>query len=84
MEFKYSNVVNLVFCTFTHGTALPILFPITLFGIFNNYVLERLALAYYYKQPPLYDSRLNDRALNTLKACPLLMLAMAFWYLGNR
>ena len=84
MYFKYSNFINLVFSAFTHGVALPILWPICLFGIFNNYVCERLLLAYYYKQPPMYDNRLNDRALNTLKYCPLILLLMGYWYLGNR
>ena len=66
MFFKYSNVINLVYSAFTHGIALPILWPICLFGIFNNYFCERCLLAYYYRQPPMYDNRLNDRALSTL------------------
>ena len=84
MYFKYSNVINLVFSAFTHGIALPILWPICFFGIINNYFCERCLLAYYYKQPPMYDNRLNDRALNTLKFCPVIFLMMGYWYLGNR
>jgi len=33
----------------THGIAFPIMFPITLFGLLNNYFVEKLCLAYYYK-----------------------------------
>ena len=85
MHFKYSNVLNLVFVTLTHGVALPILFPISLFGICNNYFTERILLAYYYKQPPLLDNKLNTRALLFLRyAGPMMMLSMAYWYLGNR
>ena len=32
----------------------------------------------------MYDNRLNDRAINTLKACPVIFLGMTYWYLGNR
>lgn len=49
MFFKYSNIMNMVFVSMTHGAALPVLFPITLFGIINNYLAERTFLAYYYK-----------------------------------
>ena len=84
MHFKYSNVINLVFVTFLHGVAFPILFPISLVGILNNFMLERILLAYYYKQPPLFDNRLNDRALGALFYAPFLLLANAYWVLGNR
>ena len=84
MHWAYSYVLNLVFVAFLHGIALPILFPIACFGIFNNFVVERVLLARYYKQPPLYDYRLNNHALNALLYAPLLMLANGYWVLGNR
>jgi len=74
----------LVFVAFTHGIAIPILWPICLFGIFNNYFFERIALAYYYKQPPLFDNRLNSKALSILQLPPVIMLILGYWYLGNR
>lgn len=84
MYFKYSNVLNLTFVAMTHGMALPILFPITLFGLINNFFVERTLLAYYYKQPPMFDNTLNDQALNTLKQAPVIMLMMGYWVIGNR
>lgn len=84
MHFKYSNVMNLIFVAFLHGVALPILFPIAFFGVFNNFLVERLLLAWYYKQPPLFDNRLNDRGLEALMYAPFFMLANAYWVLGNR
>lgn len=84
MFWKYSNVLNLTFVTLTHGIALPTLFPITLFGIVNNFFTERILLAYYYRQPPLLDNKLDNRAIETLKYSPILMLSMGYWYLGNR
>jgi len=67
-----------------YGMALPILFPIAAFGIFNMYVNERLLLAYYYKQPPVYDDKLHKAALNIICGAPIFMFAFGFWVLGNR
>lgn len=38
---------------------MPIIVPIALLGIFNMYCVERLALAYYYRKPPMFDEKLN-------------------------
>jgi len=59
MHTRYSVILNLVCTTFMHGIALPILFPITLFGIANKYFTETILFAYYFKAPPLYDNQLN-------------------------
>ena len=45
---RYASIMNLVFVSFFHGISLPILFPITLFGLINFYVTEKLLFAYYY------------------------------------
>ena len=84
MFWAYSYILNLVFVAFIHGIALPILFPIAFFGIFNNFVVERFLIARYYRAPPLYDNRLNNHALKGLLYAPLLMLANGYWVLGNR
>lgn len=84
MYFKYSNIMVLVFMAFTHGIAFPVLFPISLFGLFNNFLVERVCLAYYYKQPPLLDNKLNLFSLNTLRIAPLCLLCCGYWTLGNR
>ena len=83
-HWAYSYVLNLVFVSFLHGIALPILFPIAFFGIFNNFVVERFLLARYYRAPPLFDNRLNHHALKGLLYAPVLMFANGYWVLGNR
>ena len=60
------------------------LFPIALFGIFNIYVIERLQFAYFYREPPTFDNKLNDRALKLLFYAPLLMIINGYWLLTNR
>ena len=77
-------MLNIVFVCFTHGIALPILFPIGLFGILNYYISERILLAYYYKQPASFDMKISLMALKSLRGAPAWMMAFGYWYLGNR
>lgn len=77
-------MLNFIYVTFTHGLALPLLFPIALFGMINQFCLERVLLAKYYRQPPLFDGRLNKQALNAMGFAPIVMMMFGYWYLGNR
>jgi hypothetical protein len=60
MHFKYSSILNQVWVSFFYGMFLPILFPIALIGIINMYIVERITLAWFYRQPPSFDGKLND------------------------
>jgi len=48
------------------------------------YMNERLLLAYYYKQPPMYDMELHSESLKRIRLAPILCFLMGFWSLGNR
>lgn len=52
-SFLYTNL--LVFTCLLLGPTLPFLYFCGLLGIFNQYVVERLALAYFYRNPPVYS-----------------------------
>jgi hypothetical protein len=84
IHFRYSIIINLIFVTFTHGVALPILFPIALFTLFNFYVTERYLFAYFYKKPPLFDNEMNARALGLLQYAPVMMILFGYWHISNR
>ena len=84
IHFKYASILTQVFVSFMYGIFLPILIPITCFGIFNLYVVERYSLAYYARQPPHYDEKLNKRVLELLRFAPIFMLSFGYWALGNR
>jgi hypothetical protein len=49
-----------------YGIALPVLFPIAFLFMLNTFIAERIQLARFFKQPPLYDDRLSKRALYQL------------------
>lgn len=84
IHFRYANIINQVYVAFTHGLALPMLFPIAMFGLFNIYVIERLQFAYFYREPPTFDNKFNDRALKILFYAPIMMLLNGYWLLSNR
>jgi hypothetical protein len=84
IHFRYSAILNQIWVAMTHGLAIPMLFPISLFGIFNMYVVEKMLFAWFYKQPPLFDNKLNERALDIVKMSPIVFLGTAYWQLGNR
>lgn len=84
IHFRYASILNDVWVAFTHGIAIPALFPICLLSIFNMYVAEKTMFAYFYKQPPMFDNKLNKRTLNILKAAPIAMLLNTYWMLSNR
>jgi hypothetical protein len=52
---KYAYILKYVSVSLVYGYALPILFPITLVALINQYITDRLSLAYFYKKPPSYD-----------------------------
>lgn len=84
MHFKYSSAMVQIFVSFMYGMALPVLIPIAMVGIFNLYLVERLCLAYYYRQPPMFDQKLNDAVLGILRFAPILMFVFGYWQIGNR
>jgi hypothetical protein len=48
-------MLNVIFVTFTYGMAIPLLFPIAFIYFAVSNIVERLALAYSYRKPPMFD-----------------------------
>ena len=46
IHFKYSNILNIMYITLMYGLGMPILFPIAAFNFFNQYLCERIIVAY--------------------------------------
>jgi hypothetical protein len=84
IHFKYSGILNIVYITMMYGVGMPILFPIAAFNFINQYICERIIVAYFMKQPPALDDKLTKNALDMLKYAPLIMLFNGYWMLSNR
>jgi hypothetical protein len=84
IHFKYSMMLNSVYVSMMYGIAMPILFPITAFNLFNLWLCERIIIVNYSKLPPAIDDTLTMNALSVLRWAPLLLLMNSFWMLSNK
>ena len=84
IHYKYSAILNITFVTFLYGVGLPILFPIAAASLFVLYIVEKTMLHYSYRQPPMYDERLNNNVLGIMTYAPLLFLAFGYWMLSSK
>jgi hypothetical protein len=84
IHYKYSSIMNIVFVTMMYGMGLPILFPIAAFSFLTLYCMEKLLLHYVYREPPMYDEKLNKNALSILTYAPILYLAFGYWMLSSK
>jgi hypothetical protein len=67
-----------------YGLGMPILFPIAAFTLFNQWLCERIVVAWSVKLPPAMDDTLSKNALNLIKWAPLFLLFNGYWMLSNR
>jgi len=66
IHFKYSAVLNIVYVTCMYGAGMPILFPIAAFNFFNQWMVERILVAYVVRQPPALDAKLTQNCVAML------------------
>lgn len=83
MHFKFASLITMIFVTFMYGMFIPIMFPITLFGIINFYLTEKIGLIWLYRRPPMFDETLIMRAFKMLKHPPFFMFMLGYWAIGN-
>jgi len=84
IHFKYSSIINIAFFTLMYGVGLPILFPIASLSYLVLYLVENTLLHYIYREPPMYDEKLNNNALKILTYAPIPYLAFGYWMLSNK
>jgi hypothetical protein len=84
IHFKYSGVLNIVYITMMYGMGMPILFVLAAFNFFNQWVCERIIVAYQMKLPPALDDKLTINCINMLKIAPIMLLFNGYWMISNR
>lgn len=67
-----------------YGVGLPILFPIAAFSFLILYMVEKTMIYYAYRQPPMYDEKLNNNVLTILTYAPLLFLSFGYWMFSSK
>jgi len=84
IHFKYSGVLNIVYITMMYGMGMPILFVLAAFNFFNQWVCERMIVAYQMKLPPALDDKLTTNCISMLKLAPIMLLFNGYWMMSNR
>jgi hypothetical protein len=67
-----------------YGMGMPILFVIAAFNFLNQWVCERIIVAYQMKLPPSLDDKLTNNCINMLKWAPILLLFNGYWMISNK
>jgi hypothetical protein len=83
VHFKYAGVLNIIYITMMYGVGMPLLFPIAAFNFFNQYLTERIIVAYQVKQPPALDDKLTNNCIDMLKWAPIFLLFNGYWMLSS-
>lgn len=83
LHFKYSTVLNVVYITMMYGVGMPMLFPLAAFNFFNQWITERIIVAYQVRLPPALDDKLTNNCIGMLKGAPLLLLFNGYWMITN-
>ena len=84
LHFKHALLLNIAFITMLYGMSMPLLFPIGAFNYFNQWVCERIIVAYQMRLPPALDDKLTINCVNMLKFAPLMLLVNCYWMITNR
>ena len=84
IHFKYSTVLNVVYITMMYGVGMPMLFPLAAFNFFNQWITERIIVAYQVRLPPALDDKLTNNCISMLKGAPLMLLFNGYWMISNR
>ena len=84
IHFKYSGVLSITYLTLMYGVGMPILFPIAAFNFFNQWIVERIIVAYVVRIPPSLDIQLTRNCIKMLEWAPLLLLFNGYWMVSNK
>ena len=83
IHYKYSAILNITFVTFMYGIGLPLLFPIAVASFLVLYLVEKVMIFFSYRQPPMYDEKLNNNVLSLMTYAPLLFLSFGYWMFSS-
>lgn len=76
--------MNIVWVTMFYGVGLPILFPLAAFNFFNQFICERITVAFMVRIPPALNDMLTNNLISKCKYAPLLMMINGYWMLSNQ
>ena len=70
-QTKTASLNAILFITLSLGLAFPILYPVALFAILLQYIVERYTLAVLYRLPPKFSLDMTTWNLHILALAPI-------------
>jgi len=83
MNYKYANLLTIMWVTMFYGSGMPILYFVAALYYFATYWVDKILIFYYYKKPELLDEDLSRRAALWYKYALLLHLLGAVFMYSN-
>jgi len=84
LNYRFSAILLQISVTALFGAGIPLLYPVGALSFFIMLMVERLSLAYFYREPPCYDEQITIMANKVIKVIAHFGLVVTFWQLGNR
>ena len=66
-----------------YGMGMPILFPLAALNFINQWICERLVVAWYMRLPPSLSDILMRNMIDKLKFAPLIFIFNGWWMISN-
>lgn len=83
MDYKYANLLTVLFVTMMYGSGIPILYPISVIFFIATYWCDKLLIFNYYKKPELLDESLALKTLAWFKYALVLHVIGAVYMYSN-
>lgn len=66
-----------------YGMGMPILFPLAAFNFMNQWICERMIVAWFMKLPPSLSDTLMQNFTKRVRFAPLLLVFNGWWMISN-
>jgi hypothetical protein len=84
LAYQYSMIIAVNLMILLYAAALPHIWLIGTFVLCFIYVMDRILLAYSYRQPPVYDRKLVKFTLYVLQFSVIAYILMGAWIYSNQ
>lgn len=84
MHYKYAFIASCSFIAMVFGPLLPILFVYCLLALISLFLVERCAMTYAYRKPPMYEDDITILILRCLALAPIFYALVALWGFSNQ
>ncbi len=83
MDYKYANLLTVLFVTMLYGSGIPILYPISVIFFLVTYWSDKLLIFNYYRKPELLDESLALKTLGWFKYALVLHVIGGVYMYSN-